>query len=205
MTNRRLEPAASDPSFLVLRALAGQLRTEVARRLRGRDALAVLDVGCGSKPYQSVLAPYASHHLGVAAVGGPSVDVVAPAESLPFDDGTFDCVLSTQVLEHVANPTEAVAEIRRMLRPGGVAYVSTHGINRYHPVPNDYWRWTHTGLERLFHTAGDWRTIDVYANGGNGTALAYLLGHQLGSVLKRTHLRFVTPIIGLLLNVVGRK
>ena len=45
--------------------------------------------------------------------------VAAPAEALPFDDGTFDTVVSTLVLCTVADPEGALAEVRRVLRPGG--------------------------------------------------------------------------------------
>jgi SAM-dependent methyltransferase len=45
--------------------------------------------------------------------------VAAPAEALPFDDGSFDTVVSTLVLCTVSNPERALAEVRRVLRPGG--------------------------------------------------------------------------------------
>jgi ubiquinone/menaquinone biosynthesis C-methylase UbiE len=52
------------------------------------------------------------------AAGRPSV-VVAPAEDLPFDDGSFDCVVATLVFCTVENPARAVAEARRVLVEGG--------------------------------------------------------------------------------------
>ena len=55
---------------------------------------------------------------------------------------SFDAVLSTQVLEHVADPGALPAERFRVLRPGGRLLLSTHGIFVYHPDPDDYWRWT---------------------------------------------------------------
>jgi len=45
--------------------------------------------------------------------------VAAPAEALPFDDGSFDTVVSTLVLCTVSDPERALAEVRRVLRPGG--------------------------------------------------------------------------------------
>lgn len=45
--------------------------------------------------------------------------VAAPAEALPFEDGSFDTVVSTMVLCTVTDPERAVAEVRRVLRPGG--------------------------------------------------------------------------------------
>ena len=38
---------------------------------------------------------------------------------------------------------------------------STHGVQVYHPSPDDYWRWTHTGLRRLFERNADWSTLSI--------------------------------------------
>lgn len=53
-------------------------------------------------------------------VGGGGVEVLgAPAHTLPFPDGSFDALVSTLVLCSVADPAAVLAEIRRVLRPGG--------------------------------------------------------------------------------------
>ena len=65
-------------------------------------------------------------------------------------DNSFHLVICTEVLEHVANPFAAVAEINRMLKPGGQAYVTTPFNFRIHgPLP-DNWRFTEHGLRQLF-------------------------------------------------------
>ena len=66
----------------------------------------------------------------------------------------FDCVLSSQVLEHVTDPQRYLTEARRLLKPGGSLIVSTHGIWPYHPDPTDFWRWTADGLQAEIRTAG---------------------------------------------------
>ena len=66
-----------------------------------------------------------------------------------------------------------------MLRPGGLALFSTHGVIRYHPIPVDYWRWTHTGLEKLTRDAGAWDSVDVHPNGGTASTLAFLIGREI--------------------------
>ncbi len=57
--------------------------------------------------------------LGRAPAGVPTRLEQAPAEYLPFEDGSFDTVVSTLVLCTVSDPRRAVAEVARVLRPGG--------------------------------------------------------------------------------------
>lgn len=96
-----------------------------------------LDVGCGGGRYSIALA-----HLGAAAVTGVDVSrqavrdarhrandlrqvtfQIASAEALPFDDRSFDGVICSGVIHHLVHPVEAIAEIARVLRPGGMAYL----------------------------------------------------------------------------------
>ena len=68
------------------------------------------------------------------------------AESLPFDDNSFDVVYSNGVLHHTPNTRSVVAEIHRVLKPGGQAIVMMYAENSLH-----YWRelvWQHGTRER---------------------------------------------------------
>ena len=198
----RREPAISDRHYLSLGALSRALHAEIARTLRGRRGLRVLDVGCGCKPYYPFLVPYASEYRGLDAHPGPQVDDLGTVAALPYDDASFDVVLCTQVLEHVEDPLGAVREIARVLAPGGVVFLSTHGVFLYHPDPVDYWRWTHAGLERLFSDAASWSEVQVTPNGEAIACIGYLtcqyldeLGRRLRSdVLRRAMLRTVNTL-----------
>lgn len=114
----------------------------------------VLDYGCAEVPYRHFFGD-AVQFIAADLPGNPRADVVIASDgSLPLDDDAVDGVLSTQVLEHVADPATYLRECHRVLRPGGQLLLSTHGMMVYHPDPVDYWRWTAAGLQRVIEQAG---------------------------------------------------
>ena len=90
----------------------------------------------------------------VDIVDGADIDVVAFAESLPFEDRCFDLAISQETLEHVQDPFRAVREMYRVLKDGGQIYVQVPFIIGYHPGPTDYWRFTREGVQELVNQAG---------------------------------------------------
>ena len=79
-------------------------------------------------------------------------------------DSSFDIVFSNNVFEHIAEPWKAAQEIGRILRPGGICLTNTVFSWRYHPVPQDYWRFTHSALSLLFEKYAGLRTLDAGYN-----------------------------------------
>ena len=148
----------------------------------------MLDVGCGIKPYRAFFDPFAGEYVGVD-VRNPAADLEGAVESLPVSDGSFDIVLCTQVLEHSVDPTQAVRELRRVTAPGGRVLASTHGVQVYHPAPDDLWRWTHAGLERLFTENADWTSVSVRPGSGTTACVAMLFTHFIDLLAARAGLR----------------
>jgi SAM-dependent methyltransferase/uncharacterized protein YbaR (Trm112 family) len=101
---------------------------------------------------------------------GPRTQLICDAHSIPFADGSLDGVVVQAVLEHVVDPARCVAEIHRVLRPGGVVYSETPFMQQVHGGRYDFTRYTHLGHRRLF------RDFDELASGaieGPGMALAW--------------------------------
>jgi SAM-dependent methyltransferase len=89
-------------------------------------------------------------YTGLDMRAGRNVDVVAEATAIPYPTDTFDVVTCLEMLEHCASPFEAVAEMRRVLRPGGALVITVPGIGfPRHDHPSDYWRFTDDGVRVL--------------------------------------------------------
>lgn len=104
-----------------------------------------LDAGCGTGNFLLPLArrliprgaevvglDLAEGTLGVAreraqAEGLPITFMIGDVEALPFDDASFDLVLANYMLYHVPDLDHAIAELRRVLRPGGTLLAATNG------------------------------------------------------------------------------
>jgi SAM-dependent methyltransferase len=110
----------------------------------------VLDEGCGVGMYVRALLPYAravygteveTDYLLQAVQTVPEAHLsLTPAEQLPFPENSFDLLLSHEVLEHVHDDRLAVAEVVRVLKPGGRAVIFVP--NRLYPFETHghYWR-----------------------------------------------------------------
>jgi SAM-dependent methyltransferase len=111
-----------------------------------RDGL-VLDVGAG-------LRENLTNVVQLDALAYPNTDVVANAEALPFADESFDGVVASNLLEHVAVPANVIREMRRVCKLGGRIYVDFTSVHPYHGFPHHYFNATETGLGWLMREVG---------------------------------------------------
>lgn len=181
-------PPLSLPTWAVRAPLAEWMQAEAKRAGEAYDGARVLDVGSGVKPYFPFFEPYASEFVSVD-IANPAADLEGAVEDLPVPDGSFDVVICNQVLEHCADPAQAVRELRRVVAPDGRVLASTHGVQVYHPAPDDLWRWTHAGLERLFAENGDWRSVTVTPSSGTTACVGMLISIYVEQVAKRARLQ----------------
>ena len=157
-------------------AILDELRRALPR-LRGT----LLDVGCGLGPYRTLLTGPAGHvnrYIGLdleqGRYGGRP-DIVWKGEHIPLPDAAVDGVLLTEVLEHCAEPSRVLAEVFRVLRPGGTCFVSVPFLWPVHDPPYDEFRYTPFALERMLASAG-FRILALRAPGGWHASQAQMLG-----------------------------
>jgi SAM-dependent methyltransferase len=128
-------------------------------KLRGN----LLDVGCGEMPYRACLHPDLDYTgIDVAQADAFAMRAsknVVPFDgvSIPFGDESFDTILCTEVLEHAASPDALIAEIERVLKPGGTLLATVPFSARVHYSPYDFHRFTKFALSRMFASFSDVR------------------------------------------------
>jgi SAM-dependent methyltransferase len=140
---------------------------------RPKAGTSALIVGAGDDG--AMIAFLAQHYETVVVsdvIAGTNVDVICDGAALPFEDACFDCAVAIAVLEHVIDPGQVVAEIRRVLRPGGLVAADTPFLQGVHMKQFDFTRFTDLGHRYLF------RHFDELERGvsvGPGSALAWSL------------------------------
>lgn len=151
----RLYPPKSSRIHHHLVSLRQALEAAIGEHVASHGSPVVLDYGCGEAPYRRLFEGLGARYLGFDLAGNAAADgVIAATGHLEREPESVDAVLSSQVLEHVPDPDLYLSESYRVLRPGGVLLLSTHGVWRYHPDPVDYWRWTGAGLRRTLRRPG---------------------------------------------------
>lgn len=122
--------------------------------------------------------------------------IFADVGAVPLRDGIADCVVCTEVLEHLRDPGSCVSEAHRLLRVGGVALVSVPFLYPVHADPWDFQRYTADGLRYLFRR---FSSVDVLPMGGYlgvlgatvESGVARVTGRGPHAIAMRRSLRFV--------------
>ncbi len=150
---------------------------------------ALLDVGAGNAKYRGLIQPSVSAYTTCDMFPGKNIDVVCDVDHLTFADGAFDTVISTQVLEHVPHPWRMIAEVSRVLKPGGICMVSAPFLVPYHADPHDYFRYTPEGLRSLMEDNG-FEVVECASYGKIGVVLSELTRFTFFSPYERNESRF---------------
>jgi SAM-dependent methyltransferase len=146
------------------------LRPRMAR-LQGK----VLDVGCGEMPFRPFLS-HEVHYQGLDVAESVSFGmrnhpdiVLFDGVNIPFPDNSWDGILCTEVLEHAVEPELLIAEMLRVLRPGGTLLLTVPFAARVHHAPHDYRRFTSFCLHRML---ADFESVEILHRGNDYAVIA---------------------------------
>jgi len=170
----RLYPSLTNPSRLVLRRRR-EIFQKWLTKIDGHQ-LDVLDVGGRIQPYRPLLEGRLRRYLAIDLRRTPLVNVVARGEQIPLANEQFDLVICTQVLQYVAQPSAVIAEIHRVLKPGGCLLLSVPAACP-RDADEECWRFLPAVLRQLLFSfsevevvpegssvVGFFRTINVCLN-----------------------------------------
>ena len=200
----RRRPRLTQFDYLHIRSLVGDLSAALKRVAGPGDR--VLDLYCGSRPYDDLLPPTAEV-VGLDVEGNPyGVADVVSDEFLPFPDSSFDLVMCIQAFDYVADPHAVVTELRRVLRPGGVVLLTVPFVWEYDRDARVH-RYSGPGLAALFE---GWLDVEVSESGGRAVAWATLTGSLVsiaerrveGHAVARVLRPFLAGVYGLI-NLLG--
>jgi SAM-dependent methyltransferase len=140
------------------------------RTIRAHARGRLLDMGCGYVPLYGVYRDLVQENICIDWEStfhpGIHLDFVVDLNGrLPFEDGSFNTILLTDVLEHIAEPTLLVSEIARLLQFNGKLILGVPFFYWLHEVPHDYYRYTEHSLRR-FCNHNHLKVIELEPYGG---------------------------------------
>ena len=179
----------------------------------------IVDVGCGLQPYRHFFLHTRYVGIDVEASGRKAEEKCADEYfdgiRIPLESESFDAVLCTEVLEHAVDPELLVAEIFRILRPGGHLCVTVPFMWGLHELPYDFRRFTSFGLAKLVSGCGfeidhqenltvGARAVRMLIDSEVNNFLVNVAPYQKSSPFGRQRLRIKVAIHELMLRVLDR-
>lgn len=143
-----------NPSFILRRRLYKNIK-RISPHFKGGK---LLDVGCGQKPYQALFE--VDQYIGIELEGGTHdyegslADLFYSGGKLPLQGESFDWVLCSEVLEHVAEPITLLEEMNAILKKNGKILLTCPFVWDEHEVPNDFARYSSFGISEMMTKAG---------------------------------------------------
>ncbi len=148
-------------------------RNSFVKRIAGQvpAGARVLDAGAGPCAYRPLFSHCTYEAQDFARYTGPehrygSLDYVCDITAIPVEDAAFDCVICTEVLEHVPRPDRAVAELSRILKPGGILALSAPLVSGIHMAPFHFYGGFTPYWYQHFLTTNGLAVESCSANGG---------------------------------------
>jgi SAM-dependent methyltransferase len=142
-----------------------RLLTRFVAEVNTRQSPRVVEIGSRMRSGNKYTSGFRGDMLytGVDILPGENVDVVADAHALSkhLDREAFDAFFSISVFEHLAMPWKVVIEANKVLKVGGLVFVSTHPTYPPHDRPWDFYRFSKHGMAALFNKLTGFDILDV--------------------------------------------
>lgn len=163
-------------NYLVYKSYHAELFENIKKYAKGR----LLDIGCGNKPYANIINVLVDEYIGCDIVqsSDQKVDIICDATKIPLPNASFDILMSTQVIEHIADHQLLINESYRILKPGGYLIISGPMYWPIHEEPYDFFRFTKYGFRHLLTRAG-YTVIEERTNGGKWALCGQAFLHAL--------------------------
>ena len=189
-------------NWLVYKIMDKEIQNSLQKYAKGR----LLDIGCGEKPYAEMLKPYVAEYIGLdhenTLHDKSKIDLFGTAYNIPIENGYFDTVLCTAVLEHLEEPDKAIKEANRVPKKGGYAIYTVPLFWHLHEEPRDFYRYTKYGLKYLFEKNGS-EIVELKALSGFWITFGqefvyYLWRFRKGGKLNPFY--WIIPVIGMFIQ-----
>lgn len=169
-------------SWLIAQRIADRYSVLIPEFVKGDFA----DLGCGLAPFREFYQAYAATVFlsdWSGSVHKPDfVDAVWNLnEPLPCPEARFDSILVSDVLEHLPHPRRLIAELHRILKPGGVVLFNTPFLYGVHEAPYDFFRYTEFAHRDMFESAG-FEMVRLFPFGTGADTLCDLATKQLRAI-----------------------
>lgn len=132
----------------------------------------IVDIGCGQGINRKLFLDNGNLYIGCDIISNSLPTIQCDAHKLPLVEGCADMVICDGVLEHVHTPNKVVDHIYRILKPGGLLYVYVPFLYRNHGAPQDFYRYTKSGLHYLLR---NFSKVEIYPMGGFFSVLCHIL------------------------------
>ncbi len=159
------------------------LKTVLPKYCRGKT----IDVGSGHAKYKNLIKDYCEEYISVDNLSSEyqfdnsknfKPDIISDVLKMPFNDGEFNTVICTEVVEHTENPFLLFKEMSRILKQSGYLILSSGWAAPYHKEPKDYWRFSKDAY-RILCTESGFELVEVHKKGGLFSCLLYFFNRNI--------------------------
>ncbi len=154
--------------------------------------LDIYDFGCGQKPYETFCKDKNYYGIDIDK-SNFRADIFADITNVPVESDVADVAVSFFVLEHVSEPKLVLKEKNRILKKGGILFMLVPLYWEEHESPNDFFRYTRYGLEKMLKETG-FENIEIKEINSTSS----IIGLHLARLFNNKLTRFSVPLINML-------